>query len=84
MGFAVIDREKCFQWAGTLLCRSCYERCPVKWVAMKLERGEYPVITEKCAGCGLCEHVCPAHAITITPTRFVEEGDEKKDDGGKG
>jgi len=29
MGFAEIDRNKCYQWAGFLLCRSCYERCTI-------------------------------------------------------
>jgi ferredoxin-type protein NapG len=78
MGFAELDRKKCYTWREYLLCRSCYERCPIKWRAMRLERGEYPVITDECAGCGLCEHVCPADAIVITPTRFqssrVDEG----------
>jgi NAD-dependent dihydropyrimidine dehydrogenase PreA subunit len=37
---------------------------------MRLEDGNYPVITDECAGCGLCEHVCPADAIVVTPTRF--------------
>lgn len=76
MGVAVIDKQKCYQWTEFLLCRSCYERCPIKWTAMVLERGEYPVITDACAGCGLCEHVCPAHAIIVTPTRFVGEEEE--------
>lgn len=73
MGTARLDRKKCYTWTEFLLCRSCYERCPIKWRAMKLERGEYPVIIEDaCAGCGLCEHVCPANAIVITPTRFQQ------------
>ncbi len=75
MGFAVLDRKKCFTWTEHLLCRSCYERCPIKWRAMRLDRGTYPVITDDCAGCGLCEHVCPADAIVVTPTRFQETRD---------
>ncbi len=71
MGYAELDRKKCYQWSGFLLCRSCYERCPIKWTAMKLEKGEYPVITDACAGCGVCEHVCPADAIRVIPTRYT-------------
>ena len=82
MGFAELNRDKCYTWTGTLLCRSCYERCPIKWRAMRLDKGEYPVITEECAGCGLCEHVCPVDAIVITPTRFVKTG-KKAEEGEK-
>jgi len=78
MGFAKLDRKKCFTWTEHLLCRSCYERCPIKWKAMRLENGTNPVITDECAGCGLCEHVCPADAIVVTPTRFQKE---RKDSG---
>ncbi len=82
MGFAVLDQKKCLTWTETLLCRSCYERCPIKWRAMRLEHGEYPVITDECAGCGLCEHVCPVDAIVVTPTRFQQGRDQAS--GGKG
>ncbi len=78
MGFAELDRKKCLTWTEELLCRSCYERCPIKWKAMELEAGEYPVITDQCAGCGLCEHVCPVDAIVVTPTRFQKENKGRK------
>lgn len=73
MGYAVLDREECYTWSGLLICRSCYERCPLKAKAIVLERGEYPVITDQCAGCGVCEHVCPKKAIITYPTRFAEQ-----------
>jgi len=72
MGFAKLDRERCYTWKGFIICRSCFERCPLKGTAIVLERGEYPVITDKCAGCGVCEHVCSQAAIKTIPTRFVE------------
>jgi ferredoxin-type protein NapG len=72
MGYAVLDRSKCYTWKEELICRSCYERCPLKATAIVLERGEYPVITDQCAGCGVCEHVCPRKAIVTYPTRFAE------------
>ena len=73
MGFARLDRKRCYTWMEELICRSCYERCPIKSTAMRLEHGEYPVITDQCAGCGVCEHVCPTRAITVYPTRYVEK-----------
>ncbi len=73
MGYAILDRSKCYTWKEELVCRSCYERCPIKATAMELKHGEYPVITDQCAGCGVCEHVCPQKAITIYPTRIVEK-----------
>lgn len=73
MGYAELDRKKCYVWREELVCRSCFERCPLKGSAIRLDRGEYPVITDQCAGCGVCEHVCPRKAITTYPTRFVQE-----------
>ncbi len=73
MGYASLDRDKCYTWRQELVCRSCYERCPIKATAMRLEKGEYPVVTDQCAGCGVCEHVCPRQAITVHPTRFVKK-----------
>jgi len=72
MGYAKLDRNRCYTWNGTYICRSCFERCPLKATAIVLERGEYPAITDKCAGCGVCEHVCPAQAIVTIPTRFAQ------------
>ena len=71
MGQAVLDRTQCYTWKQELFCRSCYERCPIKSTAMELSWGEFPIITDQCAGCGVCEHVCPAKAITTIPTRYV-------------
>jgi len=76
MGYARLDKNKCYTWQensdGGIVCRSCYERCPLKATAMVLKFGEYPEITDKCVGCGVCEHVCPQKAIKTTPTRFVK------------
>lgn len=71
MGRAELDRGTCYTWQETVICRSCFERCPLKGRAIELERGIYPVITDQCAGCGLCEHVCPRHSITTVPLRML-------------
>ncbi len=71
MGFARLNRDKCTTWKGLIICRSCFERCPLKATAIVLEGGLYPVITDRCVGCGVCEHVCPRRAIVTIPTRFV-------------
>ncbi len=73
MGQSRLDREVCFTWTGTVLCRSCFERCPKKGRALVLQGGIYPSITEECAGCGTCEHVCPARAIVTIPSGYEEQ-----------
>ena len=72
MGYARLDRKQCYTWKGFIICRSCFERCPLKGTAMILEKGMYPVITDVCVGCGVCEYVCPEQAIVTIPTRFVK------------
>ena len=72
MGYARLDRKQCHTWKGFIICRSCFERCPLKGTAMILEKGMYPVITDVCVGCGVCEYVCPEQAIVTIPTRFVK------------
>ncbi len=71
MGRAQIDRNACYTWRGNIICRSCYETCPLKATAIVLEKALLPVITEYCAGCGVCEYVCPARCITTTPQRML-------------
>jgi ferredoxin len=71
MGHASLDRKLCHTWEGFIICRSCFERCPLKGRAIVLEQGIYPVVTEYCVGCGICEHVCPQKAIVTIPSRFA-------------
>jgi MauM/NapG family ferredoxin protein len=69
MGYAVIIKENCFAYNG-IICRSCYERCPIYTEAIILRDELYPeVVKEKCVGCGICAHVCPANpkAIEVIP-----------------
>lgn len=68
MGRAAIDRPNCFVWSDMVICRSCFENCPLKGRAIDLDKGIYPVITDNCAGCGICQHVCPRKCIATTPS----------------
>jgi ferredoxin len=72
MGQSRLNREVCFTWTETLVCRTCFERCPKKGQAIVLKGGVYPSITLQCAGCGTCEYVCPAQAIITIPSGFEE------------
>ncbi|HMK61917.1 MAG TPA: 4Fe-4S dicluster domain-containing protein [Dissulfurispiraceae bacterium] len=69
MGSAIIDKNACLPWQGTL-CRSCYENCPIFDEAIVLDGELRPVVDKnKCIGCGICENVCPVEraAITVKP-----------------
>ena len=75
MGLAVIDRYACMTWkeSGFMLCRTCYNVCPFKEKAIKLDQLRPVVINEFCTGCGMCTHGCPVtlengkKAINIEP-----------------
>ena len=73
MGAAYLDKKKCvdYQEHSNVMCWTCYERCPMKGTAILLQNGYIPAVTERCVGCGVCEYVCPAEAITVTPTRLL-------------
>ena len=65
MGVAVIDESLCFAYNG-IICRACYERCPIYRVAITLEDELYPKVhKEHCVGCGICVNVCPTDPTSI-------------------
>ncbi len=69
MGLAQIDRERCLTWQKDE-CKVCYVSCPFIGTAMVLEDYLKTVIkSDKCTGCGICQHVCVLHppAITVVP-----------------
>lgn len=76
MGFAVLHKDLCYTYQGTIICRTCFEKCPLRNTALILVDGQNPVITDHCVGCGVCEYVCPKKAITTVPTQRMHEGKE--------
>lgn len=68
MGLARIDSSKCLPYNG-IICRACFERCPIYREAITLKNELYPEVNpDKCIGCGICENVCPAEEVAITVT----------------
>jgi len=73
MGLAVINRFHCAAWLGTILRRTCYDKCPYAEKAIRLDQLR-PVVDESaCTGCGICTNACPVtvagglKAINIEP-----------------
>jgi ferredoxin-type protein NapG len=71
MGTAVWSAERCLRTAGQD-CRRCIEQCPRGANAISLGESQRagflpPIVVEYagCAGCGVCEHACPAEAKAI-------------------
>ena len=65
MGIAVINKDTCYSWQGTL-CRSCYENCPIFDEAITMDAELRPAVNDKkCVGCGICENVCPVAEAAI-------------------
>ncbi len=67
MGTAVIDLQACYVSQGQR-CDYCVARCPVQLQAIQFGDDKLPIIKEDgCTGCGVCDYICPANAITIRP-----------------
>lgn len=85
MGIAVlIDRETCLNTQG-LRCDICHRVCPLIDEAISLVRerntrtGHHAIFTptvhsDKCTGCGKCEHACPLPeaAIKVLPREIAK------------
>jgi len=66
MGKAVIDTSLCLPYNG-IICRACFERCPIYREAITLKDEMYPEVhPDKCVGCGICEQVCLTEQPAIT------------------
>lgn len=67
MGVAVLTGvDTCYSVTGVAHCRACYLACPIKDVAISMEKTqsdgrtyfEPTVYSEHCTGCGKCEKDC--------------------------
>lgn len=53
------------------LCNTCYNVCPLRDKAIRLENNLSPVVMDGCVGCGICVERCPVRperAINVVPT----------------
>jgi Pyruvate/2-oxoacid:ferredoxin oxidoreductase delta subunit len=68
IGTARIQVLDCLAHQGTT-CTTCVERCPSPG-ALLIETGRPRVVADRCTGCGVCQHVCPAprNAILLLPS----------------
>jgi MauM/NapG family ferredoxin protein len=65
MGLAALNETTCLPFNG-VICRACYERCPIYREAITLREEIYPTVhADKCTGCGICENVCPTNPASI-------------------
>lgn len=77
MGLATLGAaDRCFSYTGAAYCDSCFQACPLKGRAIRMQHGRTPrggsfkpvVDAEHCTGCGLCEDACIVEgdaAITV-------------------
>lgn len=69
IGTARIDMQTCLAYQNSF-CTVCSEQCPVQG-AIELTNGKPRIVEQKCTGCGICQHVCPApqNAVMLMPLR---------------
>ena len=67
MGLARLSApDRCYSFSGVAYCDSCFQACPLKGHAIRMQHGRTPrggsftptVATDRCTGCGCCEAAC--------------------------
>jgi MauM/NapG family ferredoxin protein len=73
MGRARVVEARCYAFQG-IVCRTCLDACPLQGEAIRQDDELRPVVTDRCVGCGLCEHRCPAGGSAIQVVARGEAG----------
>ncbi len=75
IGVALVDNNVCLTALGKKECDACEHACPYDAVHITWDEdtyNAYPVVNDKCIGCGACEVVCPT-----TPIRAIRVWTQK-------
>lgn len=71
IGHAVWIKENCVPLKDGMNCGNCARHCPTSAITMVPSNPDMPdslkipvVNTERCIGCGACEHLCPARPFS--------------------
>jgi ferredoxin-type protein NapF len=75
IGEALVDNNVCLTALGKKECDACELACPYDAVKITWDEEQYiayPVVNDKCIGCGACEVVCPT-----TPVKAIRVWTQK-------
>jgi len=75
IGEALVDNNVCLTALGKKECDACELACPYDAVKITWDEDQYnayPVVNDKCIGCGACEVVCPT-----TPVKAIRVWTQK-------
>jgi ferredoxin len=75
IGDALVDNNVCLTALGKKECDACELACPYDAVKITWDEQQYisyPVVNDKCVGCGACEVVCPT-----TPVKAIRVWTQK-------
>jgi len=67
MGYARVDRSRCWAWEDGIPCMRCSETCPYGAIEAAVVDGlDCPVVDpDVCRGCGKCQLACPVGGLAI-------------------
>lgn len=57
MGTARIIEDHCLSYTGGT-CVTCFDACPLKRRAIRIQFGRPIINADECTGCGICEEAC--------------------------